>query len=155
MHKDLVPPISIEEFAAYLDGNLSDDDVRRVSSVIENDEAMQDIAVNNQLVEETLSNYESSDFILPEELTSLDFEVPLFDDSVNINNTWDGLDAAACVAETTPYEPSECDDTTVPFHEGNVVIHHEDCIGDVSDGVNNDITQEHNDFENDISEIND
>ena len=54
MHKDFEPPISIEEFAAYLDGNLSDDEMQRVSSEIENDEAMQDIAVNNLSIEDAL-----------------------------------------------------------------------------------------------------
>lgn len=155
MHKDFVPPVSIEEFAAYLDGNLSDDEMQRVSSVIENDEAMQDIAVNNQSIEDALSNCESSEFILPDELTSLDFDIPLFDDGMNLDNAWEDLDVAACAADTTCYDPTEYDDSsTIPSHEDDVVIHHEDCIGDVSDGINNDFRQEHNVLENDIPEIN-
>ena len=38
-------PVSNEEFAAYLDGNLSDDEMQRVSSVIDNDEMMQSMAL--------------------------------------------------------------------------------------------------------------
>ena len=72
MYKDFVPPVSIEEFAAYLDGNLSDDEMQRVSSVIENDEAMQDIAVNNLSIEDALSHYESSEF------TSGNIPIPIF-----------------------------------------------------------------------------
>ena len=56
MHKDFIPPVSIEEFAAYLDGNLSNDEMKAVSSVIANDDAMQDIVLNSQTLDETLSN---------------------------------------------------------------------------------------------------
>ena len=155
MHKDFVPPISIEEFAAYLDGNLSDDEMQRVSSVIENDEAMQDIAVNNLSIEDALSHCESSEFKLPDELMSLDFEIPQFDDSMNFDNAWEALEVAACAADTTCYAPTEYDDSsTLPSHEDTVGIHHEECLGDVSDGIDHDITQEHNVLDNDIPEIN-
>lgn len=155
MHKDFVPPISIEEFAAYLDGNLSDDEMQRVSSVIENDEAMQDIAVNNLSIEDALSHCESSEFTLPDELTSLDFEIPQFDDSMNFDNAWEALEVAACAADTTYCDPTEYDDSsTFPSHEDTVGIHHEECLGGVSDGINHDFTQEHNVLDNDIPEIN-
>ena len=157
MHRDFEPPISIEEFAAYLDGNLSDDEMQRVSSVIENDEAMQDIAVNNLSIEDALSHCESSEFTLPDELTSLDFEIPQFDDSnsMNFDNAWEDLEVAACAADTTYCAPTEYDDSsTLPSHEDTVGIHHEECLGDVSDGIDHDITQEHNVLDNDIPEIN-
>lgn len=157
MHKDFVPPVSIEEFAAYLDGNLSDDEMQRLSSVIENDEAMQDIAVNNLSIEDALSHCESSEFILPDELSSLDFEIPQFDDSnsMDFDNTWEALEVAACAADTTCYAPTEYDDSsTLPSHEDTVGIHHEECLGDISDGINHDFTQEHNVLDNDITEIN-
>ena len=157
MHKDFVPPISIEEFAAYLDGNLSDDEMQRVSSVIENDEAMQDIAVNNLSIEDALSHCESSEFTLPDELTSLDFEIPQFDDSnsMNFDNAWEDLEVAACAVDTTYCAPTEYDDSsTLPSHEDTVGIHHEEFLGDVSDSIDHDITQEHNVLDNDIPEIN-
>ena len=69
-------PVSIEEFAAYLDGNLMDDDMQRVSSVIENDEAMQDVVGQNVIVENLQEAYYSDDYILPLELESLDFNIP-------------------------------------------------------------------------------
>ena len=31
MHKDFVPPVSIEEFAAYLDGNLTEDGMNEIA----------------------------------------------------------------------------------------------------------------------------
>lgn len=155
MHKDFVPPLSIEEFAAYLDGNLSDDEMQRVSSVIENDAAMQDIAVNNLSIEDALSNYEPSELILPDELTSLDFEIPQFDDSMNFDNVWEDLEVAACAADTICYAPTEYDDSsTIPSQEDNVGIHHEGCLGEVTDGINHEFTQEHNVLDNDLPEIN-
>ena len=33
MHKDFVPPVSIEEFAAYLDGNLSENGMNRIDAL--------------------------------------------------------------------------------------------------------------------------
>ena len=155
MYKDFVPPVSIEEFAAYLDGKLSDDEMQKVSSVIENDDAMQDIAVNNQSVEDALSYYEPSELVLPNELTSLNFEIPQFEDSMNIGNAWDDLEVAACAADTTCYDPTEYDDSlTIPSHEDNIAIQHEECLGEITDGINHDFSQEHNAFENDIPEIN-
>ena len=121
MYKDFVPPVSIEEFAAYLDGNLSDDEMQRVSSVIENDEAMQDIAVNNQSVEDALSYYEPSELILPDELTSLNFKIPQFDDSMNFDNAWDDLEVAACAADTTCYDPTEYDDSLIQVSQVNKI----------------------------------
>lgn len=76
MHKDFVPPVSIEEFAAYLDGNLSDDKMQSVSSVIENNETMLDIVGQNGLVEDLQETYNGDDNILPIELESLNFNTP-------------------------------------------------------------------------------
>ena len=33
MNKDFMPPVSIEEFAAYLDGNLSEDGMNRIDAL--------------------------------------------------------------------------------------------------------------------------
>ena len=44
--------------------------------------------------------------------------------------------------------------STLPSHKDTVGIHHEECLGDVSDGINHDFTQEHNVLDNDIPEIN-
>ena len=69
-------PVSIEEFAAYMDGNLSEDEMQRISSVIENDETMQDVMDSMEKSELTLSEYTPDDLQLPEEITDIDFFVP-------------------------------------------------------------------------------
>ena len=48
-------PVSIEEFAAYMDGNLSDDEKQRVGHIIDNNEVMQEIMDCMELSELTLA----------------------------------------------------------------------------------------------------
>lgn len=69
-------PVSIEEFAAYLDGNLSDDEMQRVSSVIENDEEMQGVMDGMEQTELTLAEYEQEDMQVPEEIKKDFFSLP-------------------------------------------------------------------------------
>ena len=61
-------PVSIEEFAAYMDGNLSDDEMQRVSSVIDNDEMMQGVMDSMEQSELTLAEYGQEDMQLPKEI---------------------------------------------------------------------------------------
>lgn len=61
-------PVSIEEFAAYIDGNLTDDEMQRVSTVIEQDDTMQAVLDSMEQSELTLADYGKEDIQLPEEL---------------------------------------------------------------------------------------
>ena len=76
-------PVSIEEFAAYIDGNLSDDEMQRVSSVIENDESMLDIVDQNILVGILQDNYDMDSDLLPLELKNMDFTIPEVDSFIH------------------------------------------------------------------------
>ena len=69
-------PVSIEKFAAYMDGNLSDDEMQRVESVIEEDETMQDVMDSMEQSELTLAEYGQEDMQLPEEIADDEFDVP-------------------------------------------------------------------------------
>lgn len=69
-------PVSIEEFAAYMDGNLSDDEMQRIGSVIENDESMQGVIDSMEQSELTLAEYGQEDMQLPEGLGEMDFFIP-------------------------------------------------------------------------------
>lgn len=79
-------PVSIEEFAAYMDGNLSDDEMQRVSSVIEHDDTMQDVMDSMEQSELTLSEYTPDDLQLPEEITGGGFEMPKIGDLSPVND---------------------------------------------------------------------
>ncbi|MCD8235834.1 MAG: hypothetical protein LUD00_04100 [Prevotellaceae bacterium] len=69
-------PVSIEEFAAYLDGNLSDKEMERISSVVENDDVMQDVMDEMEQSELTFAEYGQEDVLLPEVLEEIDFFIP-------------------------------------------------------------------------------
>lgn len=80
-------PLSIEEFAAYMDGNLSEDEMQRVGSVIENDETMQGVMDSMEQSELTLAEYEQEDMQLPEEIIGDMFPIPnIKEDTTGLNN---------------------------------------------------------------------
>lgn len=74
-------PVSIEEFAAYMDGNLSEDEMQRVDSVIENDETMQGVMDSMEQSELTLAEYGQDD-MLPKEIADGEFDLPVIDDNI-------------------------------------------------------------------------
>lgn len=75
MYKDIVFPVSVEEFAAYLDGNLPEDEMSRVSSMIHNDSSMQELAEASQLIADTMDSYSTIGLELPKEILSMDFSI--------------------------------------------------------------------------------
>ncbi len=115
MHKDFVPPVSIEEFAAYLDGNLSDDEMQRVSSVIENDEAMQDIVDQNGLVEDLQEIYNTDDYILPIELGNLDLDIPNIAPLEYYSIPYDDIGVGNHISNYTEYDVYEININQIKF----------------------------------------
>ena len=85
MHKDFVPPVSIEEFAAYLDGNLTENGMNEVASVINTNDSLHDIMSSCNLVEEELFNNDNWEQIISEEYSI---------DSLEISNIEENLDAS-------------------------------------------------------------
>ena len=76
MYHELNFPVSVEEFAAYLDGNLSEREMSRVGSIIHKDSSMQELLEASQLVSDTMDSYSAIDLELPEEISNLDFDLP-------------------------------------------------------------------------------
>ncbi len=93
-------PVSIEEFAAYMDGNLSDDEMQRIGSVIENDETMQGVMDSMEQSELTLAEYGQEDMQLPKEIADGEFDLPETDNHhVGGGGFFNPFSAvAACVA---------------------------------------------------------
>lgn len=83
------PSVSIEQFAAYLDGNLPENEMQRISLQIENDEALKSILDISEQVDSSMEKYSSSGLEIPEELVNLDFELP------NMHDTLVPLDIAS------------------------------------------------------------
>lgn len=99
-------PVSIEEFAAYMDGNLSDDEMQRVSSVIEHDDMMQDVMDSMEQSELTLAEYTPDDIQLPEEIVDGEFDLPETDNHhVGGGGFYNPFSAvAACVAAPIAFD---------------------------------------------------
>lgn len=78
-------PVSIEKFAAYLDGNLSADEMQEMSALIENNDSMHLLAGANSIVDESLTAYSDNDMQLPIEIQE-DFEIPNLDNPLELES---------------------------------------------------------------------
>lgn len=67
---------SIEEFAAFLDGNLSQSEMRQFSQFAEQDETLHQLLDANSVVDESLNGFTDAELQLPSDLVGVDFELP-------------------------------------------------------------------------------
>lgn len=74
MFKHSLP--SIEQFAAYLDGNLSQSEMQQFSQMAEHDDALHQLLDASSVVDNTLAGFTDSDLQLPPEIVGSDFELP-------------------------------------------------------------------------------
>lgn len=74
MFKHSLP--SIEQFAAYLDGNLSQSDMQQFSQLAEHDGVLHQLLDASSVVDSTLAGFSDSDLQLPPEIVGSDFELP-------------------------------------------------------------------------------
>ena len=74
MFKHSLP--SIEQFAAYLDDNLSQSDMIHFSQMAEQDNVLHKLLDASSDVDNTLADFMKSDLQLPSEIMGLDFELP-------------------------------------------------------------------------------
>lgn len=96
--------ISIEKMAAFLDGNLSESEMQGISSMIDADASLQKFMDANSVIDESISAFSLSDMGLPQELQTLDFELPSLDGnfhgpvtlSPEPSHLLDDMTAAAC-----------------------------------------------------------
>lgn len=76
MNKDFVPPVSIEEFAAYLDGNLTEDGMNEVASIIDSNENLEMISAISNTLDDTIKQYLQDSDSLTTEIETIDFYHP-------------------------------------------------------------------------------
>lgn len=74
MFKHSLP--SIEQFAAYLDGNLSQSEMQQFSQLAEHESALHQLLDANSVVDNTLASFTDSNLQLPPEIASPEFELP-------------------------------------------------------------------------------
>lgn len=75
--------MSIEQLAAYFDGNLTMDDSQIVSAAINQDAILQDIVSANDAIEETMRYSSMDELSIPNEIMCMDFELPQLDTNLN------------------------------------------------------------------------
>lgn len=85
MSKHSLP--SIEKFAAYLDGNLSQDEMKLCEGLAENNETFRQLLGANSLVEETIASYNDVDFEVPEDILNQEFEIPSLDNESDMDDS--------------------------------------------------------------------
>lgn len=103
MHKDFVPPVSVEEFAAYLDGNLTEDGMKHISSVISINQDLADIAEISESVDDTKELYMQDDEFLLSDVENMNYSIPVIsDDTVVEQNVIYGEDTST-LGETEKY----------------------------------------------------
>lgn len=74
MFKNSLP--SIEKFAAFIDGNLSQDEMQQFSQLAEHDSTLHQLLDASTVVDNTISGFCEIDLQLPQEIISSDFELP-------------------------------------------------------------------------------
>lgn len=89
MDKQLLP--SIEKFAAYLDGNLSQDGMLQFSRLITKNENLMNFLDANADIEETLASYGEADLQLPHEVAEWNFNLPQIENIENFTSIGDSF----------------------------------------------------------------
>ncbi len=79
MFKHSLP--SIEQFAAFLDGNLSQSEMQQFSHLAEHDSTLQQLLNASTVIENTQNSFTDSDLQLPSEISGLDFVLPQIPES--------------------------------------------------------------------------
>ena len=124
MHKDFVPPVSIEKFAAYLDGNLTEEGMNEVASAIHADDSLQDILSSGYMVDEMLSTYDDWNQIVPDDI---------FTDSFDIPNIEENLDASDIFPQNEDSIYAETVD--VSYDVDNITVTENDKINTVNTNI--------------------
>ncbi len=128
MDKHFNPSISIEKFAAFLDGNLPQDEMQNISSNIEHDEDLKAILDTSNMIDTTLENI-PDDVQIPDEIANLEFDLPnLTDNSVDFNMFH---------IDDTP-DVSTCADDSFYSDTNDVSLDINDSIDTTSDDINPD-----------------
>ena len=106
MDKEFMPPLSIEEFAAYLDGNLSEDEMNRIDALVSTNPEMEELVDIADEVDEDVQIYMQDEFAYEADVTALDdsdFDIPNLDADItpSIGSDSSEYRDVACAADET------------------------------------------------------
>lgn len=140
MDKHFNPSISIEKFAAYLDGNLPEDEMQRISSLTENDNTLKSILDVSEQIDASLEEYSSNGLQIPEDIINWDFELP------DMNDTFVPLDTTPTDGMLMPDIATYTDEPL--FTEGNNHLYTENSDINNQDYSNKDNSDDFSDLNN-------
>lgn len=86
MAKTVHNSISVEKFAAYLDGNLSIEETQDVAGLIMNDPTLSELLAVNTAVDNQIQQMESGGYALPDDLANMEFDYPHLDETTDLPN---------------------------------------------------------------------
>lgn len=103
MDNFFMPPVSIEKFAAYLDGNLSDDEMNRIDVLVSTNPDMEKLVAVSDEVDEDIQVYMQDEFAYEADWTALedtDFDIPNLESdlSTHIGTDTPNYKEVACAA---------------------------------------------------------
>lgn len=122
MFKHSLP--SIEQFAAFLDGNLSQSEMQQFSYLAEHDSTLQQLLNASTVIEDTQNSFTDSDLQLPSEISGFDFALPQIPENeipqfINMSPepTDDMIVAASCADEDTSIFTCENQEEHISFDD--------------------------------------
>lgn len=77
MNTEILDNLSIERFAAFLDGNLNEEDMQEVAAAIDSSNEFTDILSEVMQVDECVDLYTSQPDMLQSESLDIDFDLPV------------------------------------------------------------------------------
>lgn len=84
--------ISVEKFAAYLDGNLSLEETQDIAELIMSDSSLSELLTVNTAVDNQMQKMESDGYALPDDLANMEFDYPHIEETTEYPNL-DGIEA--------------------------------------------------------------
>lgn len=148
MDKNFMPPVSIEKFAAYLDGNLSEDEMNRIDTLVSTNPDMEELVAISDEVDEDIQIYMQDEFAYEADMTALedsDFDIPNLDADIPPHTGTDNPDyrEVACAADAAgditdidaPHLLNDEDETVEDEFESDEFLSHkdEDTISNIND----------------------
>lgn len=106
-----LPPVSIEKFAAYLDGNLSEEEMNHMNNIISESPQMNELVDLSDSIDQDIQDYIQDEFLFDADMSTLDeidFEIPLLEDFSE--NSYQDVVCAA--TEESQLNDSNIDDAT-------------------------------------------
>lgn len=136
MDNHFMPPISIETFAAYLDGNLGEDEMNRIDTLVSTNPDMKILVSVSDEVDEDLRLYLEDKFACDADMTAwedCDFDIPNLDADItpliDVDERWKDKEVACAadvaddfdgeIFENDEYQAMQDEDPTTMFHEDN------------------------------------